>query len=86
MTRTVSLVLLPPGTVARVVSIAGGYGKFRRLLEMGLSPGTLIRVVNNSAGPVIIEARGVTIALGRGLAKSLMVEVVGPENPSSPGR
>ncbi len=86
MVKTVSLALLPPGTVAKVVSISGGYGKIRRLLEMGLSPGTLIRVVSNSAGPVIIEARGVTIALGRGLARSLIVEVVNLENPDGSGR
>ncbi len=43
---------------------------------MGLSPGSEVIVVRNSLGPMIIEVRGVRLALGRGLASKILVEPV----------
>ena len=66
---------MPPGTRAHVASLYGGRELQRRLMEMGLVPGSLVEVVsNNNRGPVIIRVRGVIIALGRGMASRIIVE------------
>ncbi|MFP4465494.1 MAG: ferrous iron transport protein A [Candidatus Goldiibacteriota bacterium] len=45
-----------------------------RLNTMGIIPGTDIKIVHESKGPVIIEARGSRIALGRGMVSKIEVE------------
>ncbi|HIE22813.1 MAG TPA: ferrous iron transport protein A [Candidatus Korarchaeota archaeon] len=62
------------GKKARIVDIFGGRGIVRRLMEIGLSPGSEVMVIRNSLGPMIIEVRGVRLALGRGLASKILVE------------
>ena len=69
------LTALPPGGEGVVVKISGGRGLSRRLLEMGLTPGTLVKVLVNSRGPIIVLVRGVSIALGRGIASRVIVKV-----------
>lgn len=69
-----SLVFIEEGMRARIVDLFGGRGLARRLMEMGLSPGSEVRVIRNSFGPMIVEVRGVRLALGRGLASKILVE------------
>jgi Fe2+ transport system protein FeoA len=52
-------------------------GIFRRLLDLGLTKGCFFKVVQGSrAGPVLVEVRGTRIAIGHGLARKLVVEIV----------
>jgi Fe2+ transport system protein FeoA len=56
-----------------------------RLLELGLTPGTPLRVVQDAGGPMVVSVRGSRIALGRELAQNLWVELpfpLGDETPS----
>ena len=53
-----------------------------RLLEMGLTPGTAVRVVQDAGGPMLLSVRGSRVALGRDLAEKLWVEV-GVELPAT---
>lgn len=46
-----------------------------RLLEMGLTPGTELRVVQDAGGPMLLSVRGSRVALGRDLAEKLWVEL-----------
>ncbi len=46
-----------------------------RLLELGLTPGTKVRVVQDSGGPMLLSVRGSRVALGRDLAERMWVEV-----------
>lgn len=46
-----------------------------RLLELGLTPGTELRVVQDSGGPMLVSVRGSRVALGRDLARQLWVEL-----------
>jgi len=73
--RVIPLSASPPGAIVRVVNIVGGWGATRRLMEMGVVPGTLVRVVHNRVGPLIIEIRGMRLSIGRGLASKVLVEV-----------
>ena len=72
----VRLASLPPGSRARIISVETGHGLRTRLMQMGITPGTIIEVVDNSRGPVIVRVRGIVIALGRGMANKIIVEVV----------
>jgi len=46
-----------------------------RLLELGLTPGVELRVVQDNGGPMLISVRGSRVALGRDLADNLWVEM-----------
>jgi len=66
----------PEGSKVIVEDIMwGGWGFRRRLMEMGIAPGVLIEVLNNSRGPVVVRVRGVTLAIGRGMASKVAVRI-----------
>ncbi len=51
----ISLDTLPDGTTARMVSIGGERAFRRRLMELGLLPGTELRVIRRAAVGGILE-------------------------------
>lgn len=59
-----------------IVKALGGFGLVRRLAEMGLTPGVEVKLLRKSSfrGPVEIEVRGVTLALGCGVASRVLVK------------
>jgi ferrous iron transport protein A len=71
-----SLDTLSPGSAARLVTI-GGERSFRcRLMEMGLLPGTQVRVIRrvNVGGLLELEVRGCRLSVRQGEASLMMVE------------
>jgi DtxR family Mn-dependent transcriptional regulator len=54
-----------------------GWGLERRLADMGLTPGTKVTVVKSAPfqGPLEVLVRGSRLALGRGMAERIYVEV-----------
>ena len=74
----VPLAYLRPGDEGVIVSIIGGRGILRRLVDLGLTPGTKVFVVKSSPfhGPLEIAVRGSDLALGRGVAMKVLVEVI----------
>jgi Fe2+ transport system protein FeoA len=72
---TISLSTLGEGEKGVVACFSGGFGLIRRLVEMGLTPGIEVRVLRKCPfnGPVELEVRGVTIALGHGVASKVFV-------------
>ncbi|MEM2892821.1 MAG: metal-dependent transcriptional regulator [Candidatus Bathyarchaeia archaeon] len=77
---------LRPGERGKVAFIRGGGRACQRLLDMGLTPGTSIQVINAAPfrGPMEISVRGTKIALGRGLAGRIFVEVEDPSPTRRP--
>jgi ferrous iron transport protein A len=71
-----SLSELPVGTRARIVEIGGERSFRRRLMEMGLLPGTTIRVIRHArvGGLVQLEVRGCHLSLRRSEAHALMLQ------------
>jgi len=69
---------LPIGRSGRVIRILGGLGLSRRLIALGLVPGKVVKklVQQPLGGPVIVEVGGIRIAIGRGIASRVIVEVV----------
>jgi len=80
----VPLTALKEGETGVIVSIEAGSGRGRccgkgfhkRLIDMGLTPGTEIAVVKSAPfnGPIEIYVRGFRLALGRGMAERIIVE------------
>jgi Fe2+ transport system protein FeoA len=55
----------------------GGRGFQKRLMDMGLTPGTRVTVVKSAPlrGPVEVLVRGSRLALGRGMAERIFLDV-----------
>ena len=55
----------------------GGWGFKKRLMDMGLTPGTRVTVVKSAPfhGPLEVSVRGSRLALGRGMAERVFVEI-----------
>ena len=58
-------------------SIKGGKKMLRRLTALGLTPGVELSVVQNTGGALLLSVRGSRIALGRGMARRVMVSLIG---------
>lgn len=62
------------GGTMEVVDLIGGERSTRRLLEMGLYEGASLEVISGRGwGPVVLKLAGTRLALGRGLAKQILV-------------
>ena len=72
------LAMVVPGEAVRLVAIHGGQRIRQRLADLGLTPGTILRVVQASSwGPLIVAFKGnARLALGRGMAHKIEVEPV----------
>jgi len=78
---------LKPGESGVIVSIQAltnhrhrrrhSWGFQKRLEDMGLTPGTRIKVVRSAPfhGPIEIHVRGSRLAIGRGMAKRILMRV-----------
>ncbi|MBO3800654.1 MAG: ferrous iron transport protein A [Candidatus Brockarchaeota archaeon] len=77
----VPLTALKEGESGIVVSVKSGYGKAwglkKRLMDMGITPGTKIKVVKSAPfrGPLEVIVRGYRLAIGRGMAEKIFVKV-----------
>ena len=62
---------------AKIVKIHGGIGLTQRLMDLGLTYGTIVQIVRNfGKGPIIVSVRNTDIALGRGIARRIWVEKI----------
>lgn len=74
---TITLDSIKEGQKVKVINISGGWGIRQRLGGLGIHPGDEI-IVKKSAimrGPILIDIHGNQVALGRGVARKIMVEV-----------
>ncbi|MEZ0329463.1 MAG: FeoA family protein [Dissulfuribacterales bacterium] len=63
------------GVVATVKHVDSGCGMYRRILELGILPGTKLKILQNIPhGPVVFEKNGSKMLLGRGMAQKIQVE------------
>ncbi len=74
--ETSTLADLNQGEKGVIAFALGGHGLVRRLAEMGLTPGTEVTLVRSAPlhGPIEISVRGVSLALGRGVASKVFVK------------
>lgn len=73
----VSICNLKDGQCGKISFIRGGHNVLQRLLDMGLTPGTKICVVRVAplGGPVVLSVRSSKLALGKGIASKVFVDV-----------
>lgn len=66
------------GAFARVTSIQGGHGVQRNLNQFGIHVGDVVSLARRGAfrGPLLVHVHGMQIALGRGIATHVEVELL----------
>ncbi|MGI6752172.1 MAG: FeoA family protein [Anaerovoracaceae bacterium] len=69
------LLTLKKGDMGNVKLINAGKTATRRLYEMGFNTGAPVRVIKNDSGPVIVSLAGNKVALGRGLAEKIELDI-----------
>ena len=78
MAQTImALTTLAPGQRARLVCIEAGRQAVHRLSELGMTPGVELELLHcNSSGPLLLMVRDTRLAVGRGMADKVMVELI----------
>ena len=71
--RVLPLTNVRSGQPVVLVQISGGHRVAHRLAELGLTPGVQLEVLQNKGGPILLAVRGTRLAIGRGMAKKVMV-------------
>ena len=74
---TIPLSQTSAGQRVRVSQIDAGQSLTARLSAMGLTPGAPVDVITVSGGPIVLQVLGSRLALGRGMAKKVLVRVTG---------
>lgn len=76
----VSLMDAPADTPLRIIAFQGGHGVRRRLLALGFHKNDVIELDSRSifGGPVLVRdlTTDTSVALGRGIAQKIMVEII----------
>lgn len=71
-----SITRFKEGQKGTIVTIVGGRMAVKRLADLGLTPGTEIKLIRKIRpyGPIELQARGSNIVLGRGIALKIQVK------------
>ncbi|MGC9400683.1 MAG: FeoA family protein [Anaerolineae bacterium] len=73
----IPLAMVAPGEEVRLTAIRGGQRMRRRLADLGLNLGLTVRVIQRDGhGPLILAVKDSRLALGRGVAHKIMVELI----------
>jgi len=75
MSKVFPLVMAAIGEQVFLENIKGGKKMLHRLTALGLTPGVELSVVQNTGGVLLLSVRGSRIALGRGMARKMMVSL-----------
>lgn len=73
-----TLDLIEPETSVRVLKVNGLKSSKRRILDMGLTPGTRVDVIRRAplGDPVEFKLKGYNLSLRRKEAETILVEIV----------
>ena len=77
----VPLTALNVGEEGVIAFIRGGRAAVQRLMDMGLTQGTRVKVLASAPfnGPLELMVRGANLAIGRGLARRIFVKATPPQ-------
>jgi len=80
-----SLDRVPRSERVEVLELPRGRGASRHLAHVGICLHEKLRVLSTAplGGPVLVEARGTNVAIGRSLAKRITVRLLGPQGELS---
>ncbi len=65
------------GQKVQLVRITASAKLRRRLTELGLTPGVELDILQDRRGPLLLNVRNTRLAIGRGVAQSIMVQLIG---------
>ena len=70
---------LTNGKKGKIIGLDGGHGLRRKLRTIGIREGKLVTLVTAQpiGGPIVIDIEGEQVAIGRGMAQKIMIEVSG---------
>jgi ferrous iron transport protein A len=74
----VPLTTLVPGERAKIIALGAGSGRQRHFRTMGLKEGKIVEIIATqpARGPLVIEVEGTLIAIGRGMARQILVQKI----------
>jgi len=64
------------GKFAKIKSVQGGEGMCKKIMEMGMSTGAIIKIMKNDSGPLIVKVGETRLVLGRGMAQKIMANEI----------
>ena len=64
------------GKCAEINKLQGGESFCKRLMEMGMNTGSIIQMVKNDTGALIVKIGETRLVLGRGMAQKVLVTEV----------
>lgn len=70
------LVYVKVGQLVILTEINAGRRLTHRLTELGLTPGVRLSVIQDNGGPIMILVRDSRIAIGREMAKKILVSAI----------
>ncbi len=70
------LVYVKVGQPVILTEINAGRRLTHRLTELGLTPGVRLSVIQDNGGPIMISVRDSRIAIGREMAKKILVHAI----------
>jgi len=72
-----TLLQITPGISVRVIDFDGGFNLRSKLTQYGIYPGDSLRLLRRAplGGPLLVECNEREIALGRGVADKIIVEI-----------
>ena len=73
--ENIHLIDFRPEQSGRIKEISDGCQARKRLYELGLNKGAQVKMVKNDFGPIILNLSGNKLALGRGIASHILMEV-----------
>ncbi|MDY6867584.1 MAG: FeoA family protein [Chloroflexota bacterium] len=68
----------PKNKKVRIINYRGGKGVGFKLRQLGLGPGREVKILRYAplGGPVMVDNEGRSVAIGRGIASKVEVEVI----------
>ncbi|MBM4240759.1 MAG: ferrous iron transport protein A [Euryarchaeota archaeon] len=78
-----SLVELEVGKKALIKKLRGGHILKRQLESLNIRVGKKVKKISSAPfhGPVVVDVEGCKIAIGRGMAANVLVEVIDENSP-----
>ena len=70
------LSMIGPGQRVKLLEITAGRKLRHRLTELGLTPGTEMKVLQDEGGPVLLAIQDSRLAVGRGMAHKILVQAL----------
>ena len=76
--ETAVIVSITPNPGGKERGHGEGHGFVRRLMDMGMTPGTQVEISKSAPfhGPIEVIIRGSRLAIGRGMAEKILVEKI----------